>query len=426
MRSVRPAVFLHIGSMKSGTTFLQSLLQSNRENLWGAGVQFPGGRLEQALATSDVLHRYPKHVAPPPDQQGAWDRLVHQIMDHRGTSVVSREFLSFADADGAERIVRSLHGADVHVVLTVRDAGKVLPSYWQTHIRNGGNIPWPKFLRAVRRGARDGATPRGLGPRTFLAGQDVPTILGTWTAVVPPKRVHVLTVPPSGKDPSVLRDRFARVLGVSPGALAAPPTWNNPSIGHPSTELVRLINLRTGRSSHDPLRSTIRHELVNRILSARSAQEPGAELDLPAGRFAVRWNRRSVRGIRESGVAVVGSVDELSTQLPDDAAERLAPSVDHPRPEAVLEAARTARDGLMETVTARCDRLRSAGHPVDPPLPALDHPTPSSRWPATGEGLETAVDELTQLLRLVTDLQHQVSAPGPASQRGEGSPAPTS
>ena len=38
----RPRIYLHIGAMKSGTTFLQALMSANRESLFRAGYAFPG------------------------------------------------------------------------------------------------------------------------------------------------------------------------------------------------------------------------------------------------------------------------------------------------------------------------------------------------------------------------------------------------
>ena len=37
-----PVVFLHIGAMKTGTTFLQQLMSANKEDLLKAGFLFPG------------------------------------------------------------------------------------------------------------------------------------------------------------------------------------------------------------------------------------------------------------------------------------------------------------------------------------------------------------------------------------------------
>ena len=42
MTAPGPVVFLHIGAMKTGTTFLQNLMHENKANLAEAGYLLPG------------------------------------------------------------------------------------------------------------------------------------------------------------------------------------------------------------------------------------------------------------------------------------------------------------------------------------------------------------------------------------------------
>src|SRR5689334_13159749 len=86
---------LHIGAMKTGTTFLQTTLERNSALLRDAGIDFTGNRFAyQTRAVSAVLkgrdeggRRYRK-----------WRRLVAAAREaEQDVSVVSMEFLSFAD-----------------------------------------------------------------------------------------------------------------------------------------------------------------------------------------------------------------------------------------------------------------------------------------------------------------------------------------
>ena len=55
MTAARPTIYLHIGAMKTGTTFLQKLMFANQDNLRAAGCLVAGESThEQALAA----HRY--------------------------------------------------------------------------------------------------------------------------------------------------------------------------------------------------------------------------------------------------------------------------------------------------------------------------------------------------------------------------------
>ena len=66
-------VVLHVGCMKSGTSFLQRTLAENRGVLAAHGFTFPGeGWQQQVLAVIDVRgHRRDGEV--PPDVVGAWE-----------------------------------------------------------------------------------------------------------------------------------------------------------------------------------------------------------------------------------------------------------------------------------------------------------------------------------------------------------------
>jgi hypothetical protein len=138
-------VFLHIGPMKTGTTFLQQVMAASKDEMAAAGYLFPGDTwARQVRGTRDVLGLDQWDPRMKAATAGAWAGLVREILEHPGTaSVVSMEFLSFARRRGAARVVRSLAPADVHVVLTVRDALDTIPSLWQTAVHNGSAASWP-------------------------------------------------------------------------------------------------------------------------------------------------------------------------------------------------------------------------------------------------------------------------------------------
>ena len=137
--------------MKTGTTFLQSLMDANRDQLAQAGYLFAGDRwLEQDRAVRDILRLNRRDPRLRAQSEGMWRKLRDQMVQHPGrASVLSMEFLSFATPDQAAQVVRSLEPADVHVILTVRDAVQAIPAQWQTSCRNGGTVPWPTFLDGV-------------------------------------------------------------------------------------------------------------------------------------------------------------------------------------------------------------------------------------------------------------------------------------
>jgi len=130
-------VYLHIGLHKTGTTFLQNVLRANSAALVEQGIIYPGRNIEsQKLAVWDLFGRRPKG-APDGRINGQWNVLVDEINSSElPVGLISEEYLSLATARQAGRAVASFPDAEVHVVVTARDLGRVLLSAWQEEVKN--------------------------------------------------------------------------------------------------------------------------------------------------------------------------------------------------------------------------------------------------------------------------------------------------
>ena len=109
MTARSPVVFLHIGAMKTGTTYLQQVLIQNKDALAEHGYLFPGTTwTAQVRAAHDAVgHHRERQVKA--GAAGAWQALVEEMLGHDGAaSIFSVEFLGFAGRAAAERIVRDL------------------------------------------------------------------------------------------------------------------------------------------------------------------------------------------------------------------------------------------------------------------------------------------------------------------------------
>lgn len=327
---------LHIGAMKTGTTFLQQVLADHRTALAEHGFAVPR---DQALALRGILNG-----TPAADAGTRRDRVAHRFLrqvreyDGRG-SVVSWEFLSFLDRSQARRLLEVLGGVDVEVVLTVRDAARTMPAQWQTTCRNGTTLPWPRFGRGIGAWLDEGRDTRPA--RLFRRTQGIPQMLDVWTDAVGPDRVRVVTVPRSGADPLLLWRRFAEVCGIDPQLPVDPDVRRNPSLGYPSCELLRLVNLAFGGDVPADCTQVIR-AVVAPDLERRAAVEPPVRLDRRGREVAAAWNRMVRDAVTGSGVTVVGDLDDLPAEPPADAEH-----TQRPRPDEILAAAETARTGLF-------------------------------------------------------------------------------
>lgn len=301
-------VFLHIGTPKSGTTYLQEVMWHNRDSLTETGVRYPASRPdEQFLATLDLLGRT-FHGRRDPAAVGAWDRICGQARDWPGTSVISHEMLAAATPETVRRAVGSFGDAEVHLVCTARDLARQLPAVWQEDVKNTGTLTFDEFSRSLR-GADDTIDP--YFATTFWGYQDLPEILRTWSAEVPPERVHVLPLT-RGAARDELWERFAGVVGIDPLSCPARMEVRNPSTGVVETNLLRLLN-RTGL--REDLDWGAYESLVKRFLAVEVlAERPGSvPLSLPIEDrpWVEQWSKDAVESVRTAGYDVVGDLADL-------------------------------------------------------------------------------------------------------------------
>jgi hypothetical protein len=423
-----PRVYLHIGAMKTGTTYLQHLMEDNRETLLRAGVLFPGARwVEQSLAVRDVLGGtaglgdQEDDEADARPSRGMWRSMVDEIQAHDGTStVVSMEFLSYADEEKAARIVESFPGKEVHVVLTVRDAAQSVPAQWQTSCRMAGTAPLGAVVKAMAKGPSPTGEPGGQAARLLQRTQGIPRMLDVWVPLVGADHVHVVTVPPRGSDPVLLWRRFAEVVGIDADSCVPPTSYVHTSLGMVSTELLRLLNVELGRSvARSDQGRTVKRELVQ-ALHGRSADEGSIRLNLRGRRLARRWNRAVRRAIRAHGVDVVGDLDDLDTSPVDPATpvELQAPSEQQLLDAAVVARARLL--GYRQELRERAGGAAAAASAAASAASAGDVATAAGAASSEdGPGsLGGALKELGDLARECIDLLVELKAPHPGLVRG--------
>ncbi len=272
-------VVLHVGCLKSGTSYLQRTLDRNRDALAAQGFLFPGtGWRQQVAAVIDVRgHR--RDGVVPADAVGAWDRLRTEIAAWPGTAIVSMEFLATTTPAGIRRIVASLAPASVEVVVTVRDLGRTIPSMWQESVKNGEAGTWAEFVGAVRHG-----DPRQPGPaRRFWRHQAATPIARRWSRGVGADAVTIVTLPPAGSADDLLWRRFCTAVGLDPEPFDLTRAANE-SLGAASAEVMRTLNERLGGalSTHDY--NAVVKRLAKRGLAPRRDREQPIGFRLLTGR----------------------------------------------------------------------------------------------------------------------------------------------
>ena len=182
MAGGRRAVYLHVGSPKTGTTYLQSLLARHRAGLREVGVLYPGAREREQFNAALDLRDIKFAGYDDPAVPGAWERLVGEVRAWPGTAVISHEILAAATPEQVQRAVRSFGPADVHVVLTTRDLARQVPSTWQEHLKNRHATRWSDYVAAIREieAGVEAAGEAARLARRFWRAQDAADILQRW------------------------------------------------------------------------------------------------------------------------------------------------------------------------------------------------------------------------------------------------------
>lgn len=304
-------VYVHVGLPKTGTTYLQSALWESRARLASAGCLVPGEKpISSWFAASDLLGRRPRG-ADAPVVAGSWNGFVETIQRWDGDrAIFSQELLGSATKRQVQQLVKSLRPDDVHVVVTVRDLARMLPSVWQQEIRKGRTWTWTEFVHAVRDPDRGPAT-AGVA---FWLRFDVSRTLRMWDGVVPPGNIHVVIVPPHGTPPDVLLGRFAEAIGVDPSALTCEQPDANTAVGVAEAEVLRRLNaaLAGGLNERQYARA-----VVQAVVPALQARTSSIRTQLPVEHqsWVAEQSAELVAFLRPHRYHVVGDLEDL---LPPD------------------------------------------------------------------------------------------------------------
>lgn len=303
------AVFVHVGLPKTGTTYIQSSLWEARRRLASAGCLVPGEkRVSNWRAASDLLGRRPKG-AEDPLVAGSWDAFVEAIRDWHGDRVViSEELLVTAGRGQVRRLVRSLSPAETHVVVTVRDLARVLPSVWQQEVKKGRTWTWNEFITAVREPDRGPAT----AAAAFWLRFDVPRILRLWEDVLPSTNIHVVILPPAGASANVLLERFAEAVGLDEQLLRAPSKGSqaNAGLGLAEVEVLRRLNVGLGGQLNERQYVRAVVQAVIPVLQERAASRR-VRLPVEYQGWATETSTDLVEFLKASSFHVVGQLDDL-------------------------------------------------------------------------------------------------------------------
>lgn len=343
----RTKVYLHVGSPKSGTTYLQSVLRQNADRLAESGVLVAGRSHTELVHAGLVIREDPRaEKLLDEDQRRSWQRVVDQVRDWPGRSVViSYELLSAASADQAARAIADLGDVEVHVVITARDLVGAVVSGWQERLKFKLTLPL------------EDVGPREQGEFGWLT-LDPCGVAKRWGATLPAGQVHIVTAPADrGSAGDTLWDRFAAACGIDDiENLDLTDAVANESLSPVAAELLRRFNGRlsdvypTSTDQAIWLRDTLAHQVLVPL---------GGESIRPSDEQQRRWHERGVEvveALSSSAYRIHGDLADLVTERPGGRQPGQVGT------EELLDAALEAMKGLLGL-------LSDAEEPEEVPVP---------------------------------------------------------
>ncbi len=346
-------VILHVGTPKTGTSYLQDVLHRNRATLAGHGILYAADRFDAHFLAALDLMRLPWGGLER-EAVGAWDHLAGRVRRWHGhTAIISNEILAAASRAQVARALSSLRGkgdVEIHLVLSVRDLVRQIPAEWQENVKHRSGMSYRRFLARITDPTRNSRI-----ASWFWSVQEIPEILDRWGADLPPERIHLVTVPSPGSAPDLLWKRFAQAFGLEGIDLDLEVERANPSLGVPETALIRRINRSANRvlepADYRPL---VRELLAHQTLSRRTLSP---RLALPPGHVPWVQEREAayVAEIERRGYDVVGDLADLHGN------PTLHPYVDPDRPrerDVALAAVDAIKALLLENARMRAEEAR--------------------------------------------------------------------
>jgi hypothetical protein len=303
-------VVLHVGTPKSGTTFLQRALWRHREELEAMGVTCAGNRhYDMFHAAIELRESYAFWGRRPEDLAGTWQRLSDEARDYPGITIMSHELLGAARREQVDTGLAALEGLDVHLVVTARDLARQVASDWQERVKNGNPVTFKDFCANVGLERQNG----------FWRNQHLIGIFDRWARHLPAENVHLVVGPPPGSPPDVLWRRFGEAAGFDASSLD--PTTEEPranqTLGAVQVAVLRRVNEVLGGRIRQPAYSrVVKRFFAQSVLAGQSSAPAQCPPDL-VERLAEITARQNARILRR-GYQVHGDLDELVPAAGDD------------------------------------------------------------------------------------------------------------
>lgn len=294
---------LHIGQMKSGTTYLQNILSGSRGTLLENGWLYPGKNVNHQHETYGICGKdifWVKNSTKEKNSQ-IGKNLLSEIKKYRKKKnvIISSEALSSLDSNGIDNFIEIVGWPD-EVVLTLRSLHRVLPSAWQQSLKGGHDRSINEFFKLLE-------TQR-VGRVGFWKTYSFGCVVRKWAAVAP---VKVIVVPDAQEDKNYLWNTFSENVGLPPSINFLPDdSKSNLSLSLETTFLLRaMIQIIKSNNKYSGHKSMLISYYLNNYVFPLSEEKRGKKI-LPLLEYKnilKRWSEEELALMLQHGSEIIGS-----------------------------------------------------------------------------------------------------------------------
>lgn len=351
----RNGVLLHVGVHKTGTTAVQAALADARPELKQRGVHYPGKRKAQhrsALALNQRTWGW-KDKGGEVYDISVYEWLVRQVGRHDDRVVVSSEFFCEGSVDEACRVVTDFDPERVHVIIGLRNLGRLLPSSWQQYLKYGLEMGYERWLRGVFEN-------KGKATPSFWRRNDHGAVVQRWAEAAGPDNVTVMVL--EDVDLSAQFRTFAQLLGVPEDVLVSRmELTSNRSMTAAEAAFILRINGRVKQElTWDEYVKYVRRGVALGMVESREPAPDEPRLHTPdwALDAAAEHGARHAEAIAGSGARVLGDLGQLAVRVPTSP---VTPDwVEHQLPtDAAVQAVLTVIEATRENPELTAQELRT-------------------------------------------------------------------